>query len=102
RHVYTHHRASFPTRRSSDLAHAEGLRIADLDGGQLGLGIDAQQGHVRALVRADELGLELALVRQGDVDLVGAVHHVVIGQDVPVDRKSTRLNSSHVKISYAV
>src|SRR3712207_7205082 len=37
----------------------------------------------------------------GDVpDLAGAV--IVVGGDVVVDRKSTRLNSSHANISYAV
>src|SRR5690606_41430338 len=51
------------------------------------------------------------------VGLIGAIHHpggtrdervpILNGREVPpfktaVDRKSTRLNSSHVKISYAV
>src|SRR5690606_40031254 len=36
-------------------------------------------------------------VAVADAELVGALHRVPVG-----DRKSTRLNSSHVKISYAV
>src|SRR5690606_40751468 len=39
-----------------------------------------------------------------DLVLVGELVHAQDGDDVlelPVDRKSTRLNSSHVKISYA-
>src|SRR5690606_41198518 len=34
--------------------------------------------------------------------LGGQVHPGVCHRRIPVDRKSTRLNSSHVKISYAV
>ena len=40
--------------------------------------------HVGALVRADHLGLELALVGEAHRDLVGGLDHVRIGQDVAV------------------
>src|SRR5690606_40365065 len=46
-----------------------------------------------ALVMTDGSGLYLA---------GPALVKAAIGQDVASDRKSTRLNSSHVKISYAV
>src|SRR3712207_6908488 len=42
---------------------------------------------------------------QPDRDLLGAAHDrqvVVVGGGVDLDRKSTRLNSSHANISYAV
>src|SRR5690349_22486981 len=69
---------SFPTRRSSDLPGA--VRLADHD---------AHLGHGGLADRADHLGAvaddALALDQRG--------HR---------DRKSTRLNSSHVEISYAV
>src|SRR5436309_9712138 len=39
-----------------------------------------------------------ALVKQSDIIFIGTVTQVGLFQD----RKSTRLNSSHVKISYAV
>src|SRR5690606_41300479 len=89
---------SFPTRRSSDLPGQQGLR-ATL-GRQLQarrpahqrLGVERLVGEARSPLAAP---LE-AQERAGD------------GLDEPrhagqlVDRKSTRLNSSHVKISYAV
>src|SRR5690606_40071188 len=64
---------SFPTRRSSDL-----------------LG-DQHHGDHDALAHAAR-----NLVRIKLCDALG------IGRHGPADRKSTRLNSSHVKISYAV
>src|SRR5690606_41649001 len=74
---------SFPTRRSSD------LRISSVaDPGALDV---------------DQAGAELGVA---DADVPG---EPPVGADGPlllpavgVDRKSTRLNSSHVKISYAV
>src|SRR5690606_40093389 len=54
--------------------------------------------EVRALV--DELGLALHL--DGARLMNAAVHHGVDPTAITRDRKSTRLNSSHVKISYAV
>src|SRR5690242_20782840 len=81
---------SFPTRRSSDLDHdripgphrIQELRLKLLRG----LGISA-----------------LAARRQSPVK---GSHQLAAGKDYiypgPVDRKSTRLNSSHMSISYAV
>src|SRR5690606_41129335 len=88
---------SFPTRRSSDLAivipavdRANFDAVKDLAhgfaGGYYALGIhpiavpDAQEEDLEAL----EVCIQAAL------------------EDERLDRKSTRLNSSHVKISYAV
>src|SRR5690606_41434871 len=98
--VRGHHRdlESFPTRRSSDLDHVTGAPVDR----QVHLGDDAA-----VLVgRGDETWLT---VRVGDV---ADVRHVRVPADDGVDRrvqalsdldrKSTRLNSSHVKISYAV
>src|SRR5690606_41258723 len=78
---------SFPTRRSSDLAERE---------------VEQGAGDVAA---EDEPA--------GGEQLVEAAAHPVLGQAglggdlrgggaAAQDRKSTRLNSSHVKISYAV
>src|SRR5690606_41307287 len=72
---------SFPTRRSSDLSRKEhvGRRLCDLE-------LDRRfQAQVTRLRRAD-----LDMIPSDDTRLE-------LG-----DRKSTRLNSSHVKISYAV
>src|SRR5690606_41886713 len=91
---------SFPTRRSSDL---ELRRLAmhpilALPGAgrrlrRLRQGID----------RLDDLLLLTLAARRRLVRAVAATKREagLAGQD-PRDRKSTRLNSSHVKISYAV
>src|SRR5690606_40749060 len=93
--IYTYHLMSTevniivhssPTRRSSDLDRARGRtrRAADPAGAATGLVADAPgRPHDRQPgPAADRL-------------------HRRAGPDQP-DRKSTRLNSSHVKISYAV
>src|SRR5690606_42052092 len=84
---------SFPTRRSSDLeisgdpttgpSFAEHLVDTDGDGVK-----SAQLGPQRIQVPVVGVTLRRVLVDE-------LVQHVL-------DRKSTRLNSSHVKISYAV
>src|SRR5207245_9239019 len=77
---------SFPTRRSSDLIVAT---AAELDGP---LVID---GHGVFGEAADG---QFMRARYGEVDLVATGN----GQSEERDRKSTRLNSSHGSISYAV
>src|SRR5437868_8392770 len=76
--VYADHQDihSFPTRRSSDLARQRALD-------------NFKGGRLRVLVATD------IAARGIDVD---GITHVVNYED----RKSTRLNSSHVSISYAV
>src|SRR5690606_41921339 len=83
------HLASFPTRRSSDL---HGIRIRD-----------------DALVSAAQLSdryISDRFLPDKAIDLVDeAASGLKIqaeSQPEQLDRKSTRLNSSHVKISYAV
>src|SRR5690606_41873663 len=73
-------RPSFPTRRSSDLpAGDDGIPDRGLHPG----------------------GAGLVLLSQGRVEPLGegAAQELLVLEE---DRKSTRLNSSHVKISYAV
>src|SRR5690349_23612277 len=82
---YGHHRDlhSFPTRRSSDLQRREQIdRLAE------------KADEARGLrVLAERIG-------QGDEEATGHRHR---GTRAGLqDRKSTRLNSSHVEISYAV
>src|SRR5690606_41679116 len=72
--------ASFPTRRSSDLAAAEAGLAADDEIETVG-GRPIETWEEATLAILDEL------LGDGLID---------------IDRKSTRLNSSHVKISYAV
>src|SRR5690606_41878603 len=91
RHIYT----LFPTRRSSDLC-CDHLN-SEADARQLAAGCDLGQGaQWLAGVGADE-----------KLHLLQAEGHVVafcggLELNAELDRKSTRLNSSHVKISYAV
>src|SRR5690606_41717651 len=87
--VYGHrrHRPSFPTRRSSDLM-ALMLRLGGMRG-----------GWGRGLLAAAATLAVAALVQWA----VASGHiGAQMGLSAWQDRKSTRLNSSHVKISYAV
>src|SRR5690606_41869609 len=79
---------SFPTRRSSDLGGGPAQRGTARDGAGQRAGVDGA-----------------AAVPQAAAGIHGAVSAgapAAGGQQSPGDRKSTRLNSSHVKISYAV
>ena len=66
-----------PTRASSLLPSGAGGQV---------VGVDLEDGHVGVGVGAHHLGLELPAVEQPDGDLLGALHHVVVGQDVAVRR----------------
>src|SRR5690606_41845015 len=77
---------SFPTRRSSDLLDL--LALESVQALFLGVEHARRAGEAQAFLAGD----------LGDRALRGEV----AVEDAEVDRKSTRLNSSHVKISYAV
>src|SRR5207249_11700537 len=82
---------SFPTRRSSDL----NIRYADLSGGVRDVTQGAQVVSLASLAQT--------LVATGVRSDPGHSPDVVrIDLRRGQDRKSTRLNSSHVSISYAV
>src|SRR5207302_11446461 len=94
-HFFSLHRSSdhpplhsFPTRRSSDLAD-DGLPHA----ATLAVGSHGERAHP-----AFGPGAVRDVERDDMPRLVAPQHRAGAG----VDRKSTRLNSSHVKISYAV
>src|SRR5207249_10250867 len=98
RHRHDPELHSFPTRRSSDLLESlqlvQGARVVDERR-------DAARGEVGAEPVArgrpdDELVVDVVAARglDGERDAGRA--------DAAADRKSTRLNSSHVSISYAV
>src|SRR5947209_14357141 len=82
---------SFPTRRSSDLTKAFSTMIVAVY--LLGLWL----GRQRDAITAED-------VRKRIRDLVEIPRLVeqTLELDAKVDRKSTRLNSSHANISYAV
>src|SRR5690606_42164829 len=93
---------SFPTRRSSDLPLLEGIAVAEpaVAGRRvvlpdlLGLAQDGAVELGKALAEFLVQGAHLLFV---GLRLAGRGGHARLVRD----RKSTRLNSSHVKISYA-
>src|SRR5207302_9553405 len=88
-----HHRAlpSFPTRRSSDLANA-GTHWWD-----------ASQIYGDDPVTTRRLRTPLGGQEPLPEGMLYLDHDLIVAIDLGgVDQKSTRLNSSHVKISYAV
>src|SRR5699024_12481638 len=87
-HAYAAHRDlhSFPTRRSSDLQFTEFLREWTKSG-------TLQTSVANKLNEWIEEGLQ-----PWDISREAPY----FGFEIPEDRKSTRLNSSHVSISYAV
>src|SRR5690606_40244351 len=94
-HGYLH---SFPTRRSSDLAENQSSSPYRPD----------QKCRRHARSSAPEVVACAPWPSAQELHLGAAVHSPVTAREIEAarradrDRKSTRLNSSHVKISYAV
>src|SRR5690606_40894644 len=86
----------FPTRRSSDLTGRAG--IAELTGGQEPANVESQRFDVAGLEGVEHVAPPKG---SGEASDAGIYQVILKGRDGG-DRKSTRLNSSHVKISYAV
>src|SRR5690606_15453647 len=61
-----------------------------------------QEGEGVAAKALESLGISLEGVRQQVEEIIGQGQQAPSGHIPFTDRKSTRLNSSHVKISYAV
>src|SRR5690606_39893688 len=97
--LYLH---SFPTRRSSDL----NIRIRQGSIGQLAFDapFDIILTNINKNVLTEEMAVYAQHLKDGGLLLLSGF----FSSDIPdlvsgaSDRKSTRLNSSHVKISYAV
>src|SRR5207247_5036268 len=91
------HRAlpSFPTRRSSDLDLARRLPGR-------GVWVDATRQAVAVAVRKGVFARSLKRQVSVSSDLPALVERLMTRRLVDADRKSTRLNSSHEWISYAV
>src|SRR5207253_10344599 len=91
----------FPTRRSSDLHAGELVAVAEHE--QRVAGYRERNRHA-ALAREHLQGVDDLTNDRGKLDR-GLGPHVRVELDPrqrQQDRKSTRLNSSHVAISYAV
>src|SRR5207253_9072846 len=91
---------SFPTRRSSDLATAHlgqvAVELLHLGNHRL-RNLEALFRDVKAVPHRAPHGI----VTLFDADVVAEEGLAVLRRTVQQDRKSTRLNSSHVAISYA-
>src|SRR5699024_12581919 len=92
---------SFPTRRSSDLATLAALLAALLLLGSASAVMVDEDGYLEEILLED--GVEIQFDdSQADASLQASLDKVNELQHILLDRKSTRLNSSHVSISYAV
>ena len=87
--------------RHDPFAHLEPGDVADAHRRQAA-GLDLDQRHVRLLVGADDLGLELALVGQGDRDLVGAFDDVRVGHHIAVGiEDESRADAARLRVAVA-
>src|SRR5690606_40577175 len=84
---------SFPTRRSSDLVLAKKVVSSGRDPTLHDAWLSYRDSHLRRKGRSRK-------TEDNYADHVERLMELWLHQ--PLDRKSTRLNSSHVKISYAV
>src|SRR5690606_42043861 len=93
---------SFPTRRSSDLDSASGELLQEEDEEE---GPEASSNPAVRMVAAIYWPVATAIYLgwsflSGDWDVTWVVWPIAGVLYAGLDRKSTRLNSSHVKISY--
>src|SRR5690606_40828962 len=100
RYRYDDHRDlhSFPTRRSSDLDPSLKVNLLlkdgqEVKGGDIGLTVE---GKAASILTTERLLLNCMQRMSGIATKTHQYNQLIR------DRKSTRLNSSHVKISYAV
>src|SRR5690606_39692376 len=102
RRVVSRGRRAFPTRRSSDLD----VQVAGNEPEHLEAPLEVEEliavgpGFTRALHDGPRVVARVATQNVGDTHGTARAHEVEGLRHL--DRKSTRLNSSHVKISYAV
>src|SRR5205807_7738965 len=59
-------------------------------------------GFLKAVNQLENSGLDPSKISVYDVKIENYVRQIFLNSDTAVDRKSTRLNSSHLVISYAV
>src|SRR5699024_12855534 len=100
--VCTVHTHSFPTRRSSDLLIQEGISAEDI-ATQGNVNLDAVEKLKESNIKSESIVELLKEIKRpeeiGEKCQCSQTH--VYNVREKKDRKSTRLNSSHVSISYA-
>jgi hypothetical protein len=69
------------------LSHLQGGGIAELHIGQRGGRADAQHRQVRVRIVADQVSAEAGVVVQAHRNLIGALDHVAVGQQIAVGRE---------------
>src|SRR3712207_8214053 len=95
--------AMWPARRSGAAIRTSAELLGQSDDDALRATQEAEPVDVLVLRDlADELGTVAAQAGNDVVDVVDSEHDAAYAQRVRRDRKSTRLNSSHANISYAV
>src|SRR5205807_10434883 len=90
----------FPTRRSSDLGQPAPHRREFLQHGSVAIALHViRRRQLRETIGAGKEAIEIV-----EAAVLGIDHHDRLDAVEPsgLDRKSTRLNSSHLVISYAV
>src|SRR5699024_12078612 len=93
--------SSFPTRRSSDLKVRQGLSAGRVQSVATRMVVERERERM-AFRAASYWDVEGQFAPQSAAGSTGAFSARLTGVDGRRDRKSTRLNSSHVSISYAV
>src|SRR5690606_41632679 len=93
---------SFPTRRSSDLNEELYLISQSSVGTSLSVSWAGNANYYEVEYKRSEGNYERITTSATSVDIRPVVADTYTIRITAVDRKSTRLNSSHVKISYAV
>jgi hypothetical protein len=81
------HRAAQPERVADGhhpVAHHRPVAIAEFDEWQVTTRFDLQHGEVHLVVRSDDLRRQPRPVGEEDVDLLGPLDHVVVGDDEAV------------------
>src|SRR5207249_10248490 len=102
RHAHDPSLHSFPTRRSSDLLSGPFVGTASIARERAFGGIPRWSSHALPLPTTGP-GSTLGAVGGGAIDAFARCPGASVEDAPPMkDRKSTRLNSSHVSISYAV
>src|SRR5690606_41579888 len=93
---------SCPTRRSSDLKPEAELRVLDrIIETQVEEGLPVLENFDRTITEVEQMppeDIEKEAMAMAEGEASGVIGTI---KALPRDRKSTRLNSSHVKISYA-
>src|SRR5207247_11362848 len=92
---------SFPTRRSSDLPRAPDRSVRGRRHGRTPWVLAEEAHQLPRGLGAGRVGIR-AVTAPTRPGVARAVDGPLLHEGLPLDRKSTRLNSSHEWISYAV